>query len=279
MSYQPSNPVPAPTTPAGGEYYTSPPAYALTPAPSPYGNYYQNNGFVSLVSVTTSAASTENSGEGENNAWNGQISCPSRDQAAIIALGVVCGLLAIGLAVLLFFMFFRGHQEQKKMEGELVISSGGKHRHRSGRTEYSRGTSDDMTDYLFPHQKHRSQRRSQPVTLQEFEGLQRPAMAARWANAGVQPPPAAYAQFANPGGPVYFQPGQGTGQAVPVGQVPMPASASQPRRGTDDFTSATEQSEVSSRGESQVPRRTSVRRNQSRTSSSQGGRSGRIRLL
>jgi hypothetical protein len=267
MSYQPSYYVPAPSTTAGGEYYTSPLAYAPTPTPSPYGNYYQNNGFATIPTPSATTGIIENGDTGD---INGHISCPPRDQAAIIALGVVCGFLAIGLAVLLFFMFFRGHQEQKKMEGELVISSGGRHRYRSGRTEYSRGTADDMTDDLFPHHKHRSHRRSQPVTNQEFGGLQRHAVAAQSANAGVQPPPAAYAQFANAEAPVYFQAGQGAGQAVPVDQVPIPAPAPQPRRGTDDSISGSEQSVMSSRID--CPRRTSVRRNQSRISSSLGGR-------
>jgi hypothetical protein len=176
--------------------------------------------------------------------------------------------LAIGIAIL-FLLLFRLCREQSHREGWSVSSdSFRRHKRRRDRTVYSRGVTNDMTDYLYTSRKHRGHRRPQPVTNQEFAGVQRPAMAAQWGNAGS---PAAYAQFANGGVPVYFQAGQGGGPAVPV---PMPAPAPQPQRGIDSL-SGTEQSDVTSRSGCQLPRHSSVRRNHSRTSSSQGTRPGR----
>jgi hypothetical protein len=262
QNYYPSA---APTAPAG-QYFNPPPVYApATTTSLPYYNYYPNGG---LSTSTTTVPTTTSTVDGAVETWSNGAVCTKRDQAAIISLGVICGLLAIGIAILLFLLF-RRRREQGNMEGELVISPGyGKHKHRRDRTVYSRGATDDMTDYLYTSRKHRGHRRSQPVTSQEFAGVQRPAMAAQWGNAGS---PAAYAHLVNGGAPLYFQAGQGGGQAVPV--VPMPAPAPQPRE--VDILSGTEQSDVSSRSDSKVPRRSSVRRNQSRTSSSQGTRSGR----
>lgn len=255
----------APTAPAGGEYSSLPPVYAPTTTPSlPYYNYYPNG---ELITSTTTVPTTTSTVDGTIGSWSNGAVCTKSDQAAIISLGVICGLLAIGIAILLLLLF-RSRGEQSNMGSEMPTWSG-RHKHRPDRILYSRGATDDMTNYLYNSRKHRGHRRSHPVTNQEFAGVQRPAMAAQWGNAGS---PAAYAQFANGGAPVYFRAGQGVGTAVPV--VPMPAPAPQPQRGVDDL-SGTERSDVSSRSGSQVPRRSSVRRNQSRTSSSQGTRSGR----
>jgi hypothetical protein len=262
QSYYPSA---APTAPAGEEYSSAPPVYVPTTTPSPpYYNYYPNG---EVITSTTTVPTTTSTAEGVIANWSDGAVCTKSDQAAIISLGIICGLLAIAIAILLFLLF-RGRREQSR---EPVISPGyGRHKHHRDRSVYSRGASDDMTDCFYTSRNHRSHRRSQPITNQEFTGAQRPAMAAQWGNAGS---PVAYAQFPNGGAPVYFQAGQEGGSAVPI--VPMSAPAPQPRRGMDDILSGTEQSEVSSRSESQVPRRSSARSNQSRTSSSQGGRSGR----
>jgi hypothetical protein len=253
-------------------YSTTTPLYAPTTTPPPYGINYQD-AFGTIMTITTTVI-----GDNDGDEWSGHISGPTRDQAAIIALGVVCGLLTIGLAVLLLFLFYQSQQNIKKAEGELVISPGyqamGRRKHRHDRTEYSRGT-DDATDYpaslngFHAPRKHRDHRRSQPITHNEYQ------KAAHWRDVAAQQPAAAYAQFANPG-PVYFPPGQGNEQAVPIMQVPVPAQVPQRQRGIEEVTSATEPSEVSSssQGQSSAHRQSSVRRHHSRTSSSHGGRSG-----
>ena len=158
----------------------------------------------------------------------------------------------------------------------------GRHKHLLDRTEYSRGGTEHMTDCSYTPRKHRTHRKSQPVTYQEFEGLQKEEIspAAQWGIPGAQPHPVtAYTQFANPGAPVYFQPHQGNEQPVPIVQIPVNAAPVPPhpmRR--EEATSVAETSEVSSSTQ-EVPREpghrhSSVRRRHSRTSSSQRRRSG-----
>jgi hypothetical protein len=261
-------------TTAQVDYSTAPAAYAPTTTPPLYGINYQD-AFGTITTITTTV-----SGDNDGDEWSGHISGPTRDQGAIIALGVVCGLLTIGLAVLLLFLLYQTRQNLKKTEAELVISPGyqamGRQKHRRDRTEYGRET-DDATDYLpglngfYAPRKHRGHRRSQPVTRDEYQ------KAAHWRNVAAQQPAAPYAQFAKPG-PVYFSPGQGNEGAVPVVQVPMPAQVPQPQRGVEEVMSSTEHSEVSSSSQGRPPghRQSSVRRHHSRTSSShEGGGSGR----
>lgn len=263
QSYYPSA---APTAPAGAEYSSPPRVYApTTTTPLPYYNYYPNG---ELITSTITVPTMSGTFDGAIDKWSNGAVCTRTDQAAIISLGVICGLLAIGIAILLLLLCQRRRERSYKGSG-FVISDSGRHKHRYDRNVYSRGTTDDITDYPYTSQKHKGHRRSQPVPNQEFAGVQRPALAAQWGNAGS---PAAYAQFGNGGAPIYFQAGQGGGPAVPV--IPMPAPAPQPQRGVDAL-SGSEQSELSSKSESQMPRHSSVRRNQSRTSSSQGTRSGR----
>jgi hypothetical protein len=260
-------------TTAQAEYSTTPPAYPPTTTPPPYGANYQD-GFGTITSTATAVFGHED-GDG----WSWHISGPTRDQAAIIALGVICGLLTIGLAVLLFFHFYRGGKHLKRTEGELMISPGyqpiGRRKHHRDRKEYSRGLADDGTSYVaglngfYAPRKHRVHRRSQPVAHGENQ------RAGLWGNPGAQP--AAFAQFPGPGR-VYFPPGQGNDQAVPVVQVPMPAQTPQPQRGIEEVMSSAEQSEISSsssQGRPPTHRQPSVRHYHSRTSSSHGGVSGR----
>ena len=153
----------------------------------------------------------------------------------------------------------------------------GRHKHRRDQTGSSRGGTDDMTDYLpdinsfYAPRRHRVHRRSQPVTQEEYQRAGgNPGM---WGNAGVQPPAAAYNQFASPGGPLY---GHENERAIPVVQVPMPAQVSHSQRGIEEVRSNPEQSEVSSssQGGASGHRRASVRRHHSKSSTSHGGRSG-----
>ncbi|KAE9367728.1 hypothetical protein N431DRAFT_471135 [Stipitochalara longipes BDJ] len=248
MTWQDSYTPVVPTTPVG-EYSTSLIAYATTTTPLPYCNYHQNNDFTTITTTATAFCDV-----GDD--WKSQISGPTRDQAAIIALGIICGLLVIGLALLLFFLFYQGRREVKKMEGELVISQGyramGRHKHRRDRMGSSKGGTDEMTDYIpslkgfYASKRHRGHRRSQPVTCQDFERLQRTRINPAWENAGVQQPRDAYAQFANTGAPTCFPSASGNAQAVPVMQIPLPTQGVQQQRGFEEVMSATEQSEVSS---------------------------------
>jgi hypothetical protein len=159
----------------------------------------------------------------------------------------------------------------------------GRHKRENGRTEYSRGGGDDMTDHFsrvgcsdIPR-KHRSHRRSHPVTSYEYDGINRAGLnPAHLGDAGIQQSPAAYAQFSNPAAPVYFSPGQENGQNVPV--IPLNSGQREPHRGRDEV-SAGEQSEVGSSSQEgmrgSVQRGPSIRRHHSKASSTTRGRLGR----
>ncbi len=161
-----------------------------------------------------------------------------------------------------------------------------RHKHRHDRTAYSRGGTDDMTDYLTRHdglnipRKHgRSYRRSQPVTSEEFDGISRAEInPAQWGNSGMQPQSAAYTHFPNLGASVYFPQGQGNRQAVPMVQGPINGPAPQQQRRRDG-ESAGEPSEVSSSSQEEIRgsghRQSSVQRYDSKASSSARGRPGR----
>jgi len=262
-------------TTAEADYSTTPPAYQPKTTPPPYGvNYQDESGTITSMATTVF-------GHEDGDGWSWHISGPTRDQAAIIALGVICGLLTIGLAVLLFFHFYRGGKHLKMTEGELMISPGyqpiGRRKHRRDRTEYSRGLAEDGTSYVaglngfYAPRKHRVRRRSQPAAHGENQ------RAEHWGNPGAQPSGAAFARFPSTGR-VYFPPGQGNDQAVPVVQIPMPAQTPQPQRGIEEVMSSVEQSEISSsssQGRPPAHRQPSVRRYHSRTSSSHGGASER----
>ena len=167
----------APIAPAGGEYSSPPPVNEPTTTPSlPYYNYYPNG---ELITSTTTIPTTTSTVDGAIDNWSNGAVCIKSDQAAIISLGVICGILAIGITILLLLLF---RHRRGDMEGESISSFDGfaRHKHRRDRTVSSRGTTDDMTGYLYTSRKHRGHRRPQPITNQEFAGVQRPAMAARW---------------------------------------------------------------------------------------------------
>jgi len=292
MSWPNSYGAPAPTIPAGGEYSSPSPIYAAT-TQVPAGSYYQNNGFATILASTSVSTTIGGPGLGDNRDWRGCTLDRTPNQGAIIALGVVCGLLIIGLAVLLFFIFYLGwrHKKGENLKGGLTITPGyqsmGRHNHRYGRTEYSKGGTDDLTDYLtrldrpsLPRKDGRNHRISHPVTNEEYEGLNRAEITpAQWGNLGIQPDPTQYAQFPNPGAPVYFSAGQVNGQAVPVVPGPInPAPAPPQQRGRDE-ESAGGPSEISSSSQEEFQgsgrRHSSVRRHHSKTSSSARGRPGR----
>lgn len=277
MPWQNSYTTAAPTNPTI-DYSTTAPLCAPTTTLPPYRNIRQD-GFITIKTVTTTVFA-----DADSNDWSGQVSGPTRDQGAIIALGVICGLLTVGLAVLLLVLFYQGGKRIKKMEGELVISPGyqamGRRKHRRDRTEGSNGGTDDMdscSDLMgfYAPRKHRRNRRSQPVTCEKYQRAGgNPGL---WGSAGAQAQPAAYGQFANPTRHMLFQPGQVNEHGVPGVQIPTPAQGSQPRRGIEKVMSSTEQSEVSSssHGGPLGHHHSSVRQSHSRTSSSHRGRSGR----
>jgi len=145
----------------------------------------------------------------------------------------------------------------------------GRQKDRRARTESSKVDTDEMTDYLpglkgYPaSRKYRRHRRSQPVTREDFERLQR-----RRTNPKGQRGRTGYAQFANAGAPMYFQSGNGNVQDVPVMQVPMPTRARQQQGEVEEVMT-----EVSSNPEMHPQHRQSpARRQHSRSSSSNGGR-------
>jgi hypothetical protein len=115
-----------------------------------------------------------------------------------------------------------------------------------------------MTDYLpglkgySVPKKHRGHRRSQSVTYDDFERLQRARATPAWENTGVQQPRTAYAQFA-PEAPTYVQSGHGNDQAIPVMQIPMRTQATQQQRGFEEVMSTTEPLEVSSSSQGRPP--------------------------
>jgi hypothetical protein len=98
--------MPVPTIPVEGQYSSPPPIYSPTTTPPPAGNY-PNNGFTIIMTTTCTVTATDIIG---NPAVNGNeyLNCsPSGgkpDNGAIIALGVVCGLLVIGGAILLLLL-------------------------------------------------------------------------------------------------------------------------------------------------------------------------------
>jgi hypothetical protein len=274
MSWQDPYVAPAPTTQAG-EYSTQPPEYGPTNTQPAGENYYQNG----FITITTTATTPDISAIQNICLFDRQMGF-AHDQEAIISLGVVCGLLIIGLAILIFLFFCRGGEKQKKLEGEVVISSGyhGRHEHRRDRTAYSRGATDDMTEYPYEPRKHRSNRRSHPVRNEDFAGIQGVGCSpGQWGAAGVQLPPGAYTRYA--GAPLFCQTGPGNETGVPAVQAPTPPQAPVPQGGLDGGFQGVvnELSESSSSSHTETPgrRHSSVRRHHSRTSSSHGGRSGR----
>jgi len=287
MSWQNSYATSDRTTPAEVQYSSSPPPYSPTTTAPPAGNYYSSNGFATITTTCTVTA-TDIVG-GYDGGGNAELSCTTsglrQDHGAIIALGVVCGLLVIGVAILLFLLLLKRKKREGYLGGEVKISPGfqsmGTHKRHHDQTEYGRGGADNITDYLSggdrfeTPRKHRSHRRSHPVTNAEYDGVNRAGMnPAHWGNAGVQPPPVAYAQFSTPGAPVYFQSG---GQPAPVVQMPTNSEPAQPHR-VRDGESAGDPSDVSSSSREEVRRfshrHPSVRRHHSKTSSSARGRSG-----
>jgi hypothetical protein len=139
-----------------------------------------------------------------------------------------------------------------------------------------------MTDYIsradcsdIPR-KHRCHRRSHLVRSDEYGGINRAGLnPAHWGDAGVQRPPAAYAQFPNPAAPAYFSPGQENGQNVPV--IPLNSGQREPHRGRDE-ASAGEQSEVGSSSQGDMRgsghRGPSIRKHHSKALNPSRGRLG-----
>jgi hypothetical protein len=287
MSWQNSYATPVSTTPAEVQY-SSPPPYTPTTTAPPTGTYYPSNGFATITTTTYTVTATDIVG-GYDDGGNAELSCTTSgsrpDHGTIIALGVVCGLQVIDVAILLFFLLLKRKKRGGYSSGEVAITPGfqsmGRYKRRHDQTEDSRGEADNITDYLsrgdrfeIPR-KHRSHRRSHPVTSAEYDGVNRAGMnPAHWGNAGVQPSPTAYSEFPNPRAPVHFPPGQGNAHAVHVMQVP----SAHPHRGRDE-ESPGEPSEVSSGSQEEVQeaghRHPSVRRHHSKASSSARGRLGR----